>query len=143
MDFSIHNNSLSVGNRVIDFEHQVLNGLINDIGQLMLVNHDVALLAAIRMLHDSLHRYFVVEERIAEAVGFDFAKHRSAHQKLFDNYRVITDKIISSAGKYSKFERKEFCDSLSDLLIQHIREDSKPLKIVLDTHLYDLKAVTS
>lgn len=139
MEFSARLNSHSVGNRSIDSQHQILDGLITDIGQLIMVNHVVALSVAVRMLHESLQHYFVVEENIAQAVGFDFTKHRLAHQRLANIFRAITDKFTSQIGKHSRIERRDFIDSLRDPLIQHIEVDSKPFKIVLDTHLYDLK----
>lgn len=139
MQFSTNLNSLSVGNRIIDSEHKKLGGIITDIGQLILVNHVVAVEAAIRMLNDGLRYYFAVEEDIAQAVNFDFAQHRLAHITFLNKFQDITDKFMSLDGKWSKLERNDFIDSLNGLLIQHIQEDSKPLKIVLDTYLYDFK----
>ena len=139
MQFSVNYRSLSVGNKIIDTEHQKLASIINDIAQLLLVNHIVALSVAIKILNDSLRDYFVIEENIAQAVNFDFTQHRLAHQTLLNNFHAITNKLMSQNGKYSKLERKDCIDSLNGFLIQHIQEDSKPLKIVLGTHLYDFK----
>jgi len=139
MQFPEYYNSLSVGNRSIDSEHQKLSAIINDISQLILVNHTVALSVAIKMLADCLHECFFVEENIAQAVNFDFTKHKLTHQALLNNFRAITDKLISQNGNLSKLERKVCIDSLNELLIKHIKNDSKPLKEVLDTHLYDFK----
>ena len=139
MQLSKHINLLSVGNRIIDSEHQILDGLIFDIGQLIMVNHNVALSIVIRMLHENLHHYFAVEESIAQAVGFNFTNHRLIHQTLSDNCRAITDKFTNQIGEHSNIERLDFINSLNDLLTQHIRVDSKPFKKVLDTYLYDLK----
>ena len=136
--FSNHHNALSVGNRLIDSQHQMLDGLIVDIGQLMLVNHDVALSAAIRLFHHSLQRYFEIEEDIAQAVGYDFSTHRLAHQELSAHFRAITDKISTKTGRCTGSERKELMDAMSGLLIRHITDDSSRLKIVLETNFYDL-----
>ena len=132
-------NSHSVGNRIVDSQIQILDGLIYDIDHLILVNHVVALSVAIKLLHESLHHYFVVEENIAQAVGFNFTKHRVAHQRLSNDFLAITDKFTSQPEKHSKIEKREFVDSLRDSLNQHIEVDSKPLKIVLEKHFYDLK----
>lgn len=139
MLFSTNHGSLSVGNRILDSEHQKLEGIINDIGQLILVNHVDALLEAFKLQNDILRTYFVVEENIALAVNFDFAKHRLAHQNLLNKFQLIKDKLMSQNCKWSMLERKDCIDSLNGCLIQHIKEDSKPLKIVLDTYLYDFK----
>jgi len=139
MPFLTNYRSLSVGNRIIDSEHQKLGIIINDIAQLMLVNHVVALSVAIKILNDRLRDYFVVEENIAQAVNFDFTQHRLAHRILLNNFHVITNKLMSQDGKCSNLERKNYTDALNGFLIQHIQQDSKPLKMVLDTHIYDFK----
>jgi len=139
MQVSAKINSHSVGNRIVDSQIQILDGLIYDIESLILVNHAVALSVAIRMLHDSLHHYFVVEESIAQAVGFNFTKHRVAHQRLANDFLVMTDEFTSQPVKHSKIEKREFIDSLRDSLNQYIEVDRKPLKIELEKHLYDLK----
>jgi len=136
---SKHINLPSVGNRIIDSEHQILDGLIFDIGQLIMVNHNVALSVAIRMLHENLHLYFAVEESIAQAAGFNFTNHRLIHQTMSNNCRAITDKFTNQIGKHSNIERLDFINSLSDLLVQHIKVGSKPFKKILDTYLYDFK----
>jgi len=120
MCFSGDPSSLSVGNRLIDSEHQKISCMVKDIDQLILVKHFVALSAAIKKLIDYLPEYFLVEENIAKAVKFDFTKHRLAHQELLNNYRVITDNIIIQDGKLSKLERKSYIDSLNNILIEHI-----------------------
>jgi len=132
-------NSHSVGNRIVDSQIQILDSLIFDIDQLILVNHVVALSVAIRMLHDNLHYYFVVEENIAQAVGYNFTKHRVAHQRLANKFHAITDKFTSQIEQYTKIEKRKFVDSLRDSLNQYIEVDSKSLKIELEKHFYDLK----
>jgi len=129
----------SVGNRIIDSEHDKLAGLINDIAQLIYLNHGVALSVSLRLLNDSLPEYFAVEENIAHAVSFDFTNHWMAHQKLLDEIKFITSKIASQNSKWSSLEKKESIKSLNDCLFRHVNVDSRPLKIVLDTHLYDFK----
>ena len=135
MQFS--NKSLSVGNRIIDSEHQKLGDIINDIGQLMLVNHDVALSVAIKTLTDALSHYFVVEENVAKAVNFDFAEHSLAHQKIFDEFQVITHKLMEQYRKQSRIDRKLFIDAMNNCLVRHVQEDSKPFTVVMGKYLYD------
>jgi hemerythrin-like metal-binding protein len=139
MQFSINQRSLSVGNRIIDTEHKKLGDIINDIGQLILVKHDVALSMAITLLNDALRHYFVVEENIAKAVNFDFTQHNLAHQALLNEIHGITHKLMNQYHKFSDLERKHFIDSLNGCLIQHIQDNSRPLKVVLDNYVYDFK----
>jgi len=143
MQFSGGFNSLSVGNRTIDSEHHKLIDIVNDISQLILVDHMVALSVAIKMLTDHLQEYFLIEEYIAQAVKFDFTKHRLAHQALSNKFQVITDRVINQNGKLSKLERKVCIDSLNEILTHHIKFDSKPLKEILDTYLYDFSPIES
>jgi len=129
----------SVGNRTIDSEHHKLAGMINDIGQLVHLDHVVALSVAIKLLNDGLREYFSVEENIAHAVNFDFSYHKQAHQKLLNEINHITNKITGQNDKKLNLERKNSIKSLNDLLIQHIMVDSKPFKMVLESHSYDFK----
>lgn len=139
MQFPPNPNLPSVGNRVIDSEHNKLFGMINDIGQLIYLNHGVALTVALKLLNGGLRDYFAVEERIAHAVDFDFTNHRVAHENLLNEIKFITNKIISQNNKWSSLEKKNYIKSLNDCLIQHIKVESKPFKTVLDTCLYDFK----
>ena len=137
MQYPKNPKSLSVGNRVIDHEHQKLENIIKDIGQLILVSQFSVLSEAVKALQNSLCEYFVIEENIAHAANFDFAEHNLAHQKLWGGFGVVTDKLINQNGKLSDLERKVCMDSLSSLLIRHIESESKSLKLVLDTYLYE------
>lgn len=140
MQFPPNQGSLSVGNSIIDSEHNKLFGLINDIAQLINLNHGVALSVSLKLLNDSLHVYFAMEENIAHMVNFDFAYHRQAHQKLSDEIKLITDRIMSKNVMWSNLDRKDIIKSLNDCLIYHINIDSRPFKAVLDTYSYDFKS---
>lgn len=139
MQHSTQFSSLSIGNRIIDSEHNKLRAVINEMSNLILVNHVVALSVQFKILNDSFRSYFLIEENIARAVGFDFTKHRLAHQFLMYKCKCIQDKMMSQTSKWSKLERVDCIDSLNDCLIQHIKWDSTPFKKVLDTRPYDFK----
>ena len=139
MQFPPNPGSLSVGNSIIDSEHNKLFGLINDIAQLINLNHGVALSVSLKLLNDSLHPYFAMEENIAHMVKFDFTYHRQAHKKLSDEIKLITDRIMSKNVTWSNLERKDIIKSLNDCLINHIKIDSRQFKAVLDTYSYDFK----
>jgi hemerythrin-like metal-binding protein len=137
MPYSSKYSSLSIGNRIIDSEHKKLSGVINEMSNLILVNHVVALSVQFKILNDCLRNYFLVEERIARAAGFDFTQHRLAHQLLLYKCQSVKEKLMTHTGNWSTLERKECIESLNDSLIQHVKWDSKPLKKVLDTLSYD------
>lgn len=126
---------LSVGNRILDSEHKNLHGVISKIIRLIAARHAATQLEAFEQLEDCLCAYFAVEERIAQAVGFDFTQHRFAHRHLLDEAQRLRNEL--TAGNCMFPGDGNYARCLMDCLIQHIKEDSRPLKIVLDTHLYD------
>ncbi|MDD2916011.1 MAG: hypothetical protein PHP70_11900 [Gallionella sp.] len=130
---------LSVGNRILDSEHKKLFNTINEITHLIIAKDISTLVAAFELLENSLCAYFVAEENIARTIGFDFTQHRLAHQHLLDEFKLIQNELTNQNGTWSKHNEKGYIASLRDCLIQHIQEDAKPLRIILDTHLYDLK----
>lgn len=128
---------LSLGNRLIDSEHKKLHDAINGVKHSVAARNVAALSAALEHLGNCLCAYFSVEERIAQAVGFDFTQHRFAHRHMLENMRSIMDDLTS--GGCSCPEGESYARCLMDCLIKHIKEDGRPLKLVLDTHLYDFK----
>lgn len=130
---------LSVGNRAIDYEHKNLHDIINGIVRSIVARDIAALLETFELLENCLCAYFVVEENIAQAIGFNFTQHGLAHQRLSNEFQFIKDELMTKDGIWSKHEEKGYIDSLMYCLIRHIKEDGKPFKAVLNTHLYDLK----
>lgn len=98
-----------------------------------------AMAEGFHLLDDLLYHYFEVEEAIAKAIGFDFTQHQLSHQRLLKRIYSLKDEVMAEQGGRSKAEAKEYADSLADCLIRHIKEDGQPLKMVLDTHLYDFR----
>ena len=127
----------SVGNRIIDSEHRKLHAQINGIAGLIAAGNVGALPDAFGQLENNFHTYFGVEENIARAVNFDFAQHRLAHQRLLNEIYSIKDELIARNGQWSKAEEKNYIDSLWYSFIQHVKDDGKSLKAVMDTYLYD------
>lgn len=133
---------LSVGNRILDSKHKELYELIKGITQLIITRDVAALPMAFKILENSLCAYFVVEENIAQAVNFDFSQHRLAHQNLLNTVQRMKDEL-SRNSKWPESEGHACIGFLMDCMIQHVVEDSKPLKVVLDTYLYDFAAASS
>lgn len=130
---------LSVGNRIIDSKHKKLHDIINGVIRSIVAKDAAALLETFELLENCLCAYFVVEENIAQALDFNFTQHKLAHQCLLNEFRRIQDELTTKNGVWSKYEEKVYIDSLRHCLIRHIKEDDKPFKAVLDTHLYDFK----
>lgn len=132
---SIWTRELSVGNRAIDSEHQKLHDLIGGLRHSVAAKNLAAIAEVLGQLENSLRAYFAVEEHIALAVKFDFDRHRFAHQHMLDEVRRIREGLTSRDCVCPDGESPARC--LMDCLIRHIREDGKPLKLVLDTCFYD------
>ncbi|MDD2914807.1 MAG: hypothetical protein PHP70_05755 [Gallionella sp.] len=130
---------LSVGNRTLDSEHAKLFSMLNAVDSAVSVKDAAALADALRMLEDSLCAYFEVEAKIAQALDFDFSEHRLAHQDFLLEFRLMREELIAQNYERQKYNGNSCVKNLMDCLIQHIREDSRPLKIVLDMNFYDFK----
>ncbi|MBI5439201.1 MAG: hemerythrin domain-containing protein [Nitrosomonadales bacterium] len=128
---------LSVGNRAIDSAHKEVFGMIDRIARPIAARDIAALSEAFDLLENCLCVYFSVEENIARALDFDFTKHKLAHQDLLKIFRRIKDELTAADNRSSEFERKDCIGYLRDCLIRHIKEDGRPLKMVLETHFYD------
>lgn len=127
----------SVGNRIIDSAHREILGMVNEIVRLIVVRDAAALLEAFELLENCLCAYFSIEEQVAQAANFDFTQHKLAHQFLLNEFKRTKDELMSKNGVWSEFEEKGYINSLKNYLIRHIKDDGKPLKMVLDTHYYD------
>lgn len=134
---SVWTGGLSLGNRLIDSEHKKLHNAIDGVKRAVAARDAVALSEIFEQLENGLRACFAVEERVAQAVGFDFTQHRLAHQHMLDEVRRIRDGLAS--GDCGCTEGEDYARCLMDCLIKHIKEDGRPLKLVLDTHLYDFK----
>ena len=128
---------LSVGNKILDSEHRNLLDIVGKISHLIAVREITALLEVFELLESRLYGYFAVEEKIAQAVNFDFTGHKFAHQYLLARVERIKNKLLTSNGSWSDEEGRNYANSLMYCFTTHIKEDGKPLKIVLDTYLYD------
>lgn len=128
---------LSIGNRILDSEHKKLHGIINQIVCSVVARNVAALSEAFELLESCLYDYFAAEENIAQAIDFDFTQHKLAHQHLLNEFHRIKGKLMAKNGMWSDEEGRNYAHSLMNCLIQHITKDGKPLRIVLDTCLYD------
>jgi hemerythrin-like metal-binding protein len=132
-------NDLSVGNRFIDYAHKEVLGKINLIVSLIGAGEVAALSEAFELLENCLCPCFAVEENIAQAADVDFTQHKRAHQRLLSEFKRIRDELMSKNGMWSKSEKRAYAVSLRHCLIRHLKEESKSLTVVLDTHFYDFK----
>lgn len=129
---------LSVGNRILDSNHKNLLGIIQEISRSIAAGDVAASARGLEQLENCLYAYFAVEEYIAKAINFDFTQHKRAHQSLLNELRCIKGELTAEKGLRSDGDEANYARILMDYLMHHIKEESRPLKIVLDTHYYDL-----
>lgn len=133
----IWSRQLSIGNRILDSEHKNLYGIINKMACSIAARDVAALSEAFELLENCLCTYFVVEERIAQAINFDFAQHRLAHRQLLEEFQRMKGELTAEKGLRPGGDEANYAHLLTNCLMHHIKEDSRPLKMVLDTHFYD------
>lgn len=135
----VFSKEFSVGNRILDSEHKKLHDIINTIAASIKARDVVALSAGFELLENCLHAYFVAEENIAQAVGFDFNQHRVAHQDLMYKFQSLKNELTAKNLVFSEHEEASYIHTLCRHLKLHVLLESAPLELVLSTHFYDLK----
>ena len=130
---------LSIGNRTLDLEHKELLHIINWMDHLIEVADPVTLSQAFELFEGKLQANFADEEKIAQAINIDFTDHKLTHQQLLMVFGQVKEGVWTTDGMPPKNEAKIHVSALKNKFIQHIMIDGKPLKIVLDTCLYDFK----
>lgn len=73
------------------------------------------------------------------AVGIDFTRHSHTHQEIQSELKRIKDAVIAKNCNCPEHEEDNYINTLRYCLFKHIKEDSRPLKVLLDTQLYDFK----
>ncbi len=134
-----HIHITSVGNRIIDSEHKKMFDIIHRLQHSITAKDCTAIAAGFQLLKDIAGACFSVEEEIARAVGFDFTQHDLAHQNLLEKYQHLGEEFAARNGSWSSWENEAYKNHIHDWLMYHLEHESEPLRIVLNTYLYDFK----
>lgn len=129
-------NELSVGNAIIDSEHKNLLVMVNNIEQVFKTKDIANLSHELELLENWLCTHFENEERIARAIGFDFAKNKLEHQNLLKELHRIIGELKAMNGICSDSTAKKYFQYLCDWLTGHVIEEDMLMKPVLQTHEY-------
>jgi hemerythrin-like metal-binding protein len=81
--------------------------------------------------------HFNNEERIAVAVGFDFARNKLEHQNLLKEFHRIRDELNAMHGAWSNKAAKQYYQYLCDWITKHVIEEDMLMRPVLETHEYN------
>jgi len=132
---------LSVGNAIIDSEHQNLIVAINSVEQAIEARDCDALSRAFDLLDTCMHMHFRNEEIIAAAVNFQFAQNKLEHRHLLKEMRYMREELETMNGVWPDYLAKKYSRFLSGWMTDHIIKEDMQLKPVLQCYPYDFKPV--
>lgn len=129
---------LSVGNVIIDSEHRNLISLVNDVIHAIETRNDPDLTPAFEQLEHTLCVHFENEEKIAQAVGFNFSKHKSAQQYGLKELLFLKNELAGGHGLWSENAVEHFTRFLENWMInEHIIGLDMQMRPVLQTYDYE------
>ena len=127
---------LSVGNAVIDSEHQNLIVMINRIESMIRANETSALSQELERLEHGLCVHFINEERLAKAVNFPFDKNKQEHKFVLKEFKRMKGELLAQNGKWTDSAATHYSNFLSDWLTGHVMREDMLMKPVLQTYDY-------
>ena len=129
----------SVGNEMIDSEHRNLLKMINDVESAIRAGNSSTLPQSLKLLEDCVAVHFADEEKIAQAIGFDFTQNKLEHQYVQNELRHMVEDLVAKNGAWSESVAAHYSFFLSEWMIEHILQEDMLMKSVLQTYPYDFK----
>ena len=130
---------LSVGNKTIDSEHSNILKMINDVESAIRARDSSALPRVFKLLEDCIGVHFANEEKIAQAIGFDFTHNKLEHQYVQNELRQMGEDLLAMNGSWSESVAAHYSFFLSEWMVEHILQEDMLMKPVLQTYPYDFK----
>lgn len=127
---------LSVGNAVIDSEHQNLIVMIDRIKAMIRAKSASSLPQELEQFERYLCVHFINEEKLAQAVNFPFDKNKQEHQFVLKEFQRMKDELLARKGAWTDDAAKHYSNFLSGWLTGHIVRENMLMKLVLQTHDY-------
>ncbi len=128
---------LSVGNAVIDSDHKNLISVVNNVRNSIRTRNAFLLVDAFVHLEDWLWIHFENEERIAQAVNFEFSGHKQEQQYALRELQHLRDELVGKGGIWSDGAVKHFNSFLENWMIDdHIVRRDMQMKPALQAHDY-------
>jgi hemerythrin-like metal-binding protein len=123
--------SLSVGVKLIDEQHQKMFSIINTLYDLMKNSVRPPLEETIRELVEYADYHFKTEEALFAKVDFE---EMASHIEHHNEYRNRITDFIQKHGKNQEFLSYEILDYLEDWWIKHISSEDKKYTKILNEH---------
>jgi len=133
---------LSVGNALLDAEHKKLIDLVNSIERAIRAKDSDVLLQAVNLLVDCVCIHFENEEKIAQAINLSFFEHEMEHQYVKNELLNIRDELVERNGRWSESVAYNYSYFLSEWLYEHLNEEAKMIKPVLQTYPYNFDPIS-
>lgn len=130
---------LSVGNAMIDSEHNNLIVMVNNVEHAIRAGDDSALAQSFEQLEHCLCTHFANEEKVAQAIKFPFSQNELEHKYALKALHLIRDAVAVSAknNKCAEDATEYYSEFLSDWFINHVFNEDMLMKPTLQTHPYD------
>ena len=129
----------SVGNEMIDSEHRNLLKMIHDVESAIRAGNSSTLPQSFKLLEDCVAAHFTDEEKIAQAIGFDFTQNKLEHQYVQNELRHMVEDLVAKNGAWSESVAAHYSFFLSEWMVEHILQEDMLMKPVLQTYPYDFK----
>jgi len=130
---------LSVGNKIIDSDHQNLILVVNRLVDAIRSRDRNALSSAFKLLDTYMSVHFRNEEKIAEAVNFPFEKSRVDHRQLIHEMRCMVNELESMGGYWPDHLLQKYSHFLCDWLVEHIIKVDMKMKPALQAYPYEFR----
>jgi len=126
---------LSVGNDVIDSDHKYLIQLINQVERSMAIKSQEEMTIALNGLSEYSKKHFVLEEKIAHAVGHTkTAQLNKSHELLVKRLEQVKQEIAEMGEEWSLAAVEKFTGLLRDWLIDHVIKEDMLMKPTMLKH---------
>ena len=110
--------SMSVGIKVIDDDHKILLGLLNQCLEAMESGKTLSIQSVFRELERYTHYHFAREEDLMARCGYDdLDVHHETHEAMCDTLHNMADEVLYGADEETEAEIKAF---LNSWLFKHI-----------------------
>jgi len=127
---------LSIGNAVIDSEHQNLIVMIGHIESMIKANDAPSLSQELEQLERSLCIHFINEEKLAKAINFPFEQNKQEHKFVLKEFQRMKEELLSRKGSWTGSAATHYSNFLSDWLTGHVMREDMLMKPALQKYDY-------
>lgn len=131
--------SLSVGNAMMDSDHQNLCSMMCTVEHALRSGDEVILSQSFQRLLNGVGIHFVNEEKLAFALDLPFDQHKKTNRAQQLELEHMRLELEAKSGIWSEGAVEHFSMSLKNWLGEHIGRDGGVLKPALLGHPYHFK----